>query len=443
MAYAQPVGEPTTPATPRPPNSFCRVPAHRPIAIAALLSLLGSGCAGTGPISRWRSANDTGLVRPMNDDEKGEGGLLARIWPSVKPPPPFTGPSPLTLDPNGWKKAADPQANPVAAKDEKEALTLFEQGKFAEAETAFIKIAKNRKDTPWGEKAQYYVAECQFQRGKYFWANDSYEKLFADYPGTQYREKLVKREYAIADLWLKAMDPKSPSEAREKPGDRLTGRLPLIGVNDHALKALEHVQHHDSDGPLAEVAAMRVADYHYNRGNWELASVYYDQSLAFYGKKGKQVERAQLLSIDSKMKNYLGPNYDGSGLEQAKVLIKQSLDNFPERNPATAEKLYRTLDQIREEEAKRAYTTAEHYLWTGHLAGAEYYFGEIPVKWPKSPYAPKAKEQLAKIAKMPRKETLPSKIMTRPGASDPYASGVSSANPGGMMSGMMGGPSGP
>src|SRR5262249_16595134 len=130
--------------------------------------------------------------------------------------------------------------------------------------------------------------------------------------------------------------------------------------------------------------------------------------------------------------------YDGTGLEEAKVSIRRAMEMFPERQASTSDTLFHTLDLIREEEAKRAFERGEHYLWTGHLSGAEYYFGMVPARWPQSPYAAKAKEKLATIAKMPRKQTLPSKIMGRPGAMDPFAGGMTAANPGGMMTGVGG-----
>src|SRR5205807_1241469 len=135
------------------------------------------GCQGFGPIARWRQASDGGIVRPMNKDELGtEGGMRAWLFSGKKSPPPFTGPDPLTMDPQGWKKAASPEANPEAAAEFRAAEQSFQQGNFPNAETAFKQAAKKRKDTPWGEKAQYYLAETQFQQGNYFGANDSYEK---------------------------------------------------------------------------------------------------------------------------------------------------------------------------------------------------------------------------------------------------------------------------
>ena len=61
---------------------------------------------------------------------------------------------------------------PGAAVDGKlqSAPALFRQGKFAEAERQFAWIAEFRKGTTWGERSQYYVAECQYHQKKYFQA---------------------------------------------------------------------------------------------------------------------------------------------------------------------------------------------------------------------------------------------------------------------------------
>ncbi len=66
------------------------------------------------------------------------------------------------------------------------------------------------------------------------------------------------------------------------------------------------------------------------------------------------------------------------------------------------------------------------------VASAEFYFGKIPQRWPGSPWAVKAKVELAQLAKMPRTQSKPSKIMIPPGSTDPFGNG------GGGMGGMGG-----
>jgi outer membrane protein assembly factor BamD (BamD/ComL family) len=405
-------------------------------------------------------AHDKGLAQGVTADEiNDKRGFLAQ-W-LVPKPGPANDPNPkstLVLGSDGWNPPK-PVSDPVADKELAAAEALFQQGKLDEAEKAYKTIAKDRKETSWGERAQFALAELQYQRGHYVRANDSYQELMKTYAGTRLRDKVAQREYTIAQTWLAAAEgpPPSQKDKRKKDGsdpavqkasttfswtDRFNGKLPFVDITGHALQTLEHVRHYDPDGPLADDAVLRIADYHYTNGNWEDASVHYDQLLQDHP-KSPYVRRAQIASIDAKLKNYLGPEYDGTGLEQAKNLIRNHLEQFPERLTGQNDPLYKALDLIEDQEAERAYKVGEHYLWTGHVIAAEFSFGEVPARWPKSPWAKRAKTQLAQIAKMPRKESLPSKIMSRPGSSDPLTGGPNAGMGYGGMSGspgnMMGG----
>jgi outer membrane protein assembly factor BamD (BamD/ComL family) len=438
----------------------------------ALAVLAAAGCqSGTGPLARWRMVRDGSLAPGPTKDELGDDRSMMARW--LSPAKPNSEASSKTDNAmvgnsNGWAPMK-PKPNPEADAEFQAALRLYQQGQLAEAEPAFRAIAKKRKETPWGEKAQYYLAETRYQRGNYVGAHDAYEELFKTYPGTRHLEKAVAREWAIANDWLAAAqaepeakdkdkdkdkekdkaDPKAKAKADAKPDPaatlpwnaRLTGRLPLVDVNGHAESVLEHVRHHDPTGPLADDAVMRIADLYYSRANYREASEYYDQLIQQHP-KSPFLQRAQLASIDSKIKDYDGPDYDGAGLEQARELVKQSLTTFPDRQASTADYLYHTLDLINDEQARRCYEEGEFYRRTKKATSAEYCFAEIVTRWPKSTWAKKAKEQLAQVAKMPRSQTLPSKIMTTPGSPDPSANGFGSntSGMGAMGIGGMGGP---
>ncbi|MBV8231358.1 MAG: tetratricopeptide repeat protein, partial [Planctomycetaceae bacterium] len=186
-------------------------PRRRPTpGLGAVLVFLAtvSGCqTGSGGfLTAWRMGRDASLSKgPTKDELQDDRNLLAR-WLSPKRPPSSAAtadkaPSPLILGSDGWKPMK-PVPNPEADAEFQAAERLFQQGKLDEAEKAFQKLAKNRKGTPWGERGQFYLAETQYQSGKYVAARDSFEQLVSDYPGTEYLEKLVSRQYAIAERWL-------------------------------------------------------------------------------------------------------------------------------------------------------------------------------------------------------------------------------------------------
>src|SRR5947209_3189374 len=158
-------------------------------AALALALIPMAGCANfVSPIGQWRSAYDGNLFKRLTPEEMADasGGpadstnlfqrwLTPRGNPTLKSsePPPST----LVLGSDGWRPIAKPAPDPEADAEFQAALKLFQQGKFEEAEKQFTTIAKNRKQSTWGENAQFYVAESQFQRKKYVAAHDSYEKL--------------------------------------------------------------------------------------------------------------------------------------------------------------------------------------------------------------------------------------------------------------------------
>ena len=151
--------------------------------------------------------------------------------------------------------------------------------------------------------------------------------------------------------------------------------------------------HHDPQGPLADDAALRTADHYHTVGDYETAAVYYDQLLTEHPKSPLR-ERAQLSSIDAKMKGYIGPEYDVTGLESARETIKRTMAEFPEHQAVNGEGLYHTLDLISDQEAERA-TSSSASITSGPCkpTSAEYYFGLVQAKWPKSKWAGEARRR--------------------------------------------------
>jgi hypothetical protein len=66
---------------------------------------------------------------------------------------------------------------------------------------------------------------------------------------------------------------------------------------------------------------------------------------------------------------------------------------------------HRALDKINDAEAEKTFTTARYYKRIGKVASAEFYFGKIAQRWPKSPWAAKAKAQQAQADSKPNDRT--------------------------------------
>ncbi|HWE37232.1 MAG TPA: tetratricopeptide repeat protein [Isosphaeraceae bacterium] len=441
----------SSPPPPRPPSRRAARLAAALLAVAVL-----PGCAN-GLIANWQAAHSDLTKDSTLGNLADDRGFLARtFFPQSRPVSATNNPNVLIGGSNGWKPAK-PERDPQAEADFQAAEKLFRQGEFLEAEKGFEKLAKSRKDSFWGEKAQYYLAESQFQRGNFRKSMDGFTKLFSVNAGTRYTDKASQRLYQIGTAWMAYAQPDpgplpgaDGTPTKKDPDvrpvatfqwtDHFNGRLPIVDTGGFAEKALEQVKVWDTEGPLADQAAIRIADYHFANRDYETAATDYKDFIANYP-KSRFLRRAQLACIDANMKAYLGPEYDGSGLEQAKQTIEQTRILFPEQQASTEDRLVKVLDVITDENAARAFTTGQFYKSAGNVQGAEYYFAMVPRRWPKSSWAKKAKAELVVLAKTPRGKMFgPSKIMTLPGMQDPSNSnaGIGSntmSNPMGMMGG--------
>lgn len=218
---------------------------------------------------------------------------------------------------------------------------------------------------------------------------------------------------------------------------RFTGLLPNLDIRGHAIAALEHVRHHDPTGPLADDATLLLADTYAQARDYDTASVYYDQFLTDFP-KSPMFREAQEKAILAKVNAYVGPEYDSQTLDKARELIQQTLASYPDRPREEQKRLYHMLDLITDQEAERAFLVGDYYRRTGKAMAAEFYLGKVIQKYPNSTWAEKSRTMMVEVAKMPRKFTAPSKIMTQPGAADPLSQSRGSSGPASGMGGLNG-----
>jgi TolA-binding protein len=202
------------------------------------------------------------------------------------------------------------------------APTLFRQGKFAEAERQFAWIAAVRTGTTWGERSQFYLAECQYQQKKYVEALQSFERLHTDYPATDYLDKLVRREYEIAQLWVTWGKPTLRTAKNRR--HHFDQGPPEADTRGLAFRALAAVWHNDPTGPLADQAAIKIADYYMANREYKAAATCYDQFLAGY-LRSPFCPHARLGSVEARFRSYLLEHPDAAFLKLAREVAKSGL----------------------------------------------------------------------------------------------------------------------
>lgn len=167
--------------------------------------------------------------------------------------------------------------DPVANDQFLTAERLFEQRHFDKAEPYSARLATACQASPRGEYSLYHLAECQYRQQNYVKAFENFERLRFEYPGTEFRDDMVKREYQIGEFWLGL----AMGDLWREPISGALGKLgqPRTPADAHkrALRAFEAVRFTDPTGSLAPNAAMHIAAYYMSIHDYKSAEIYYAQ----------------------------------------------------------------------------------------------------------------------------------------------------------------------
>src|SRR5262245_66669562 len=69
--------------------------------------------------------------------------------------------------------------------------------------------------------------------------------------------------------------------------------------------------------------------------------------------------KAHLLNAEAKIQSYKGASYDGHKLEEARRTLRAAATQFPDKLEPQRQRIVRELEEIRHEQAKAQFETAE------------------------------------------------------------------------------------
>lgn len=297
--------------------------------------------------------------------------------------------------------------NQQYAKDEyDEGQKLFAEEKYGRAAKRFADAAERWPGSSLEQQALYQEANCYFFDDKYIEARDKYVDLLEKYPNSSQVDKVVERLWAIGQYWEK-YDKQDPQLALSPNFTDKT--RPWFDTEGHAVRTYENIQLYDPTGPRADDAIMAIAGIHFRGGRYGDADHYYTLLRQQYPRSEFQFE-AHLLGLQSKMRKYQGPDYDGTPLEEAKLLASQLRTQFAGQLSAEErERLGQTSGEVARAIVARDMSMAQHYENTGHYGAAKLYYAEAVKKAPESQLAADARTRMAAIADEPAVPTEPVK----------------------------------
>lgn len=400
------------------------------IGMASMLIAL-TGCAKQGSLVSQQKPQSSSIrfVANQNSDDSAYSGPLER-----------------TLRGSRWEKQ---KADAVTSgesfaidglHDYQAAESLYLDGRYAEAEKAFKRLAKQRRSSQesftmrmerfWGvrskssldtytnfgdpieEDALFMKAECQFEQKKYATAQDSYDALLTQYPSTRHLDAVSRRYFRIARYWLgfpedvnESGDVKQVSNSEEDDFansepfhfplvPNLTDKTrPMFDTRGRALAALRSIWLHDATGPLADDALMVSASFLLRAKDFEESARHYKMLREQYP-ESPHFRDAFLLGSHVTLASYQGSNYDGQSLDEAIELKEAALRIFPDLTEEERNRLGGELQKMYDAEVARIWDRVEYFQAKQAPESVAVYCKILINRFPDTVYAERARQIL-------------------------------------------------
>jgi len=310
-------------------------------------------------------------------------GLQVMLCPASAetPVPPKTHAEQLTYDPiRGWSQPTQPEPG-----TEDGDLDIARQWMALQEYKTARNILKG-----WIEQygpasgryseAVYLKATIDLELGEYRAADEGYQELLNDYPGSPFAEKALSGRFRVAEQYL--------------AGQRRKAWKGLLRVKDRegGIRIMDDIILNYPDTPLAALAQKAKADYYYARGEYEMAEAEYATFAREYP-RDRYHSLALFKSAMSALASFPGVLFDDAGLIEAQERFHQFRRDYPDK--AGQMDIAALLDQISAHRAEKTYRIARFYEKTAKYAAARYYYRATIDRWPNTPAAAESDLRLA------------------------------------------------
>lgn len=268
-----------------------------------------------------------------------------------------------------WRQTQAPEAGTDEA-IMNDARGLVAADRAAEARRmmdAWIEQAEGT-DSPWMAEALLIRGDAKTLEEDEFDALYDYERVIKEFPGSDAYASAVERELQTATRYVNGYNRKWWFGLRWEDASNI-GEEMLIRVCERL-----------PGSRLAERAMIELADYYYRERELKLAAEAYDIFLVNFPVSEFR-QHAMQRSVHSNIGRFKGPEYDGTGLSEAKELIEQYSGKFPAEAEGAGlnEALLARLD---ESAAASTLESAEWYLTRGDPVSAKLMLNRLLRKHP-------------------------------------------------------------
>jgi outer membrane protein assembly factor BamD len=208
--------------------------------------------------------------------------------------------------------------------------------------------------------------DAESMSGDRYQALYSYEDLLNNYPTSELYVPTLQREYDIADTFLKGYK-------------RTFFWFIKFSVEDDAIELLYRIQDRQRGSPMAEKAALRIADHYYSQGEFQDAVDAYGDLLKRYP-YSQYARKAEVRRAEASIATFKGVLFDMTPLLDARERLKVIEQVFPK----TAENIQvnALFDHIYQLEGNKELEIARYYWRAGKKYASSYYYKRVITNWP-------------------------------------------------------------
>jgi outer membrane assembly lipoprotein YfiO len=279
-----------------------------------------------------------------------------------------------------WQKQA--AVDPASPEGQLELVRrAYAEQRFDRAESLATAWIERNKNHPLTAEALLLRGDAKRANSEEYLALFDYEQLIRAYPSSEVFVNALQRELQIARQYAGGMK-------------RKFWGMRIVDASDEAEELLVRIQERLPGSELAEEAGIALADFYFSRQRMAMAVEMYDIFIRLYP-DSKHISAARRRLIYAHLASFKGPQFDPSGLYEAREALRRLRVNQPmEAQEIGADALLAGID---DSDADKMLTTANWYLRTGDVISAEYTMRRVVMRYPRSVATRTALESMPSI----------------------------------------------
>ena len=306
---------------------------------------------------------------------------------------PYRSPAPLIYTPGeGWTyEPVGEGANwqRTRAKDQLiVAQDALDKKDFSTALRAAHRVVKVWPLSDYAPQAQFIVGQCYEANRQDERAFKEYQKVLEKYPQYVDSDKVLARQYEIANRFLAGQ------------WFRLWTYIPFFPSMDKTADMYGKIV---KDGPFSTIAPqaqMKIGEAREKQKNFPEAAKAYEVAADRYHDRPPYAADSQFRAGVAYQKQAQTAEYDQSTAGQAIATFTDFITLFPE--DARVTDAQKTITSLKTEQARGNFTIGQYYESHGKLASAKIYYNEVVnlmIAEPNSTYATQARERIEALNK--------------------------------------------